>query len=87
MFRTSFVAAAAISSLLLVATGMSVANAAEIKLLCAVALQPAVAGLIPEFEKSSGHKVTITYGTAGAMADRVQKGESCRCHDRVGATD
>ena len=76
MFRTSFVAAAAISSLLLVATGMSVANAAEIKLLCAVALQPAIAGLIPEFEKSSGHKVTITYGTAGAMADRVQKGEA-----------
>src|SRR5437016_3006495 len=32
--------------------------------------------LIPDFEKSSGHNVTITYGTAGAVADRVQKGEA-----------
>ncbi len=46
------------------------AGAAEIKLLCAVALQPAMVALIPDFEKSSEHKVTITYGTAGAVADR-----------------
>jgi molybdate transport system substrate-binding protein len=52
------------------------ARAAEIKLLCAVALQPGMAALIPDFEKSSGHKVTIAYGTAGAVADRVQKGEA-----------
>src|SRR5258708_8875424 len=51
----------------------STARAAEIKLLCAVALQPAMVALIPDFEKSSGHKVTIAYGTAGAVADRVQK--------------
>jgi molybdate transport system substrate-binding protein len=52
------------------------ARAAEIKLLCAVALQPGMVALIPDFEKSSGHKVTIAYGTAGAVADRVQKGEA-----------
>ena len=51
------------------------AKAAEIKLLCAVALQPGMVALIPDFEKSSGHKVTITYGTAGAVAERVQKSE------------
>src|SRR5947207_15650922 len=54
----------------------STASAAEIKLLCAVALQPGMVALIPDFEKSSGHKVTIAYGTAGAVADRVQKGET-----------
>src|SRR5437667_2614359 len=54
----------------------STARAAEIKLLCAVALQPGMVALIPDFEKSSGHKVTIAYGTAGAVADRVQKGEA-----------
>src|SRR5438874_1881982 len=54
----------------------STARAAEIKLLCAVALQPAMVALIPDFEKSSGHKVTIAYGTAGAVANRVQKGEA-----------
>jgi molybdate transport system substrate-binding protein len=52
------------------------ARAAEIRLLCAVALHPAIDALIPDFEKSSGHKVTVDYGTAGAVADRVQKGEA-----------
>ncbi|TMJ81869.1 MAG: ABC transporter substrate-binding protein, partial [Alphaproteobacteria bacterium] len=57
-------------------TAGSTATAAEIKLLCAVALQPAMVALIPDFEKSSGHKVTLVYGTAGAVVDRVQKGEA-----------
>jgi molybdate transport system substrate-binding protein len=57
-------------------TAGGTASAAEVKLLCAVALQPAMVVLIPDFEKSSGHKVTIAYGTAGAVGDRVQKGEA-----------
>jgi molybdate transport system substrate-binding protein len=54
----------------------TIARAAEIRLLCAVALHPAIDALIPDFEKSSGHKVTVAYGTAGAVADRVQKGDA-----------
>jgi molybdate transport system substrate-binding protein len=57
-------------------TAASTAKAADIKILCAVALQPGMAALIPDFEKSSDHKVIIAYGTAGAVADRVQKGEA-----------
>ena len=57
-------------------TAGSTTKAAEIKLLSAAALQSGFIALIPDFEKSSGHKVTITYGTAGAVADRVQKGEA-----------
>src|SRR4051812_3688984 len=57
-------------------TGGTAARAAEIQLLCAVALHPAIDALIPDFEKSSGHKVAVAYGTAGAVADRVQKGEA-----------
>src|SRR5882762_1152998 len=57
-------------------TAASTARAAEIKVLAAVALQPGMVALIPDFEKSSEHKVTIAYGTAGAVADRVQKGEA-----------
>src|SRR5215468_7458255 len=56
-------------------TAGSTARAAEIRLLCAVALHPAIDALIPDFEQFSGHKVTVAYGTAGAVADRVQKGE------------
>ncbi len=57
-------------------TAGTVARATEIRLLCAVALHPAIDALLPDFEKSSGHKVTVAYGTAGAVADRVQKGEA-----------
>jgi len=57
-------------------TAGSTARAAEIKLLSASALHPAIDALIPDFEKSSGHKVTVAYGTAGAVADRVQNGEA-----------
>lgn len=52
------------------------ARAAEFKLLCAVALHPAIDVLIPDFEKSSGHKVTVAYGNAGAIANRFEKGEA-----------
>jgi molybdate transport system substrate-binding protein len=57
-------------------TSGSTARAAEIKLLSASALHPVIDALLPDFEKSSGHKVTVAYGTAGAVADRVQKGEA-----------
>ena len=77
MYRQLFVGAAvlAISSLFLTATGMSAASAADIRLFCAGALQPAVHELMLKFERSSGHKVTATYGPVGALTDRIQKGD------------
>jgi molybdate transport system substrate-binding protein len=60
---------------LLAIAGARTAHAAEIKLLSASALHPAIDALMPDFEKVSGHKVAVDYGTAGAVADRVQKGE------------
>ena len=57
-------------------TAGTIARAAEIRLLCADALHPAIDALITDFEKSSGHKVSVTYGRLGAVADRVQKGEA-----------
>src|SRR5262249_47091396 len=54
----------------------SVAGAADIKFLSAGALQPVMEELLPGFEQTSGHKVTVTYASAGADTDRVQKGEA-----------
>jgi molybdate transport system substrate-binding protein len=51
------------------------ANAAEIKVLSAGSLKLALNQLLPGFQKSSGDTVTIDYGTAGAIAGRIQKGE------------
>src|SRR3954463_8002591 len=78
MYRRIILSASARISLGLAClfTAETSARAAEFKLLCAVALQPAFEVLIPEFEKSSGHKVTVAYGNAGAIMERFQKGET-----------
>jgi molybdate transport system substrate-binding protein len=77
MIRTSSAAvAAAISSALFISTA-DAATAAQIKVLSGSAIETAMAVLIPQFEKSSGHKVISDFnGAIGAMADRIQKGEA-----------
>jgi molybdate transport system substrate-binding protein len=52
------------------------AGAAEIKLFAAGALTPAMSELAPEFERSSGQKLTLVYGNINALADRIEKGEA-----------
>ena len=64
-----------ISCLLLVTTTSQVGVGADIKVLSAAAVKPALSALILQFEKSSGHKVTIDYQTAREITDRIQKGE------------
>jgi molybdate transport system substrate-binding protein len=54
----------------------NVASAAEIKILYVGALRSSMAELIPNFEKSTGHKVNAEAGAAGAMVSRIQKGEA-----------
>lgn len=61
------------SSALLV--GLSV-SAAEIKVLTAGAFKPVVTALVPEFEKQTGHKVTVENDTAGALTKRISGGEA-----------
>ena len=48
------------------------ADAAEIKVVCSPALAPVYRELIPEFERTYGHKVVIAYATAGATRDLIQ---------------
>ncbi|WP_072389041.1 molybdate ABC transporter substrate-binding protein [Hyphomicrobium sp. CS1BSMeth3] len=50
--------------------------AAEIKMLGGSAMRALFTEMMPQFEKSSGHKVTIEYGTLGANMDRVMKGDA-----------
>jgi molybdate transport system substrate-binding protein len=76
--RTIAVLVASVASyLLLVATASGVLNAAEIKVLSGAAVKPVMSGLIPPFERSSGHKVTIDYApTAPVIVNRIEKGEA-----------
>jgi molybdate transport system substrate-binding protein len=52
------------------------AEAAEIKLLCAVAMKPAMNQLAQGFEHSTGDNVVITYATAGVLRSKIEGGES-----------
>jgi molybdate transport system substrate-binding protein len=61
-------------ALILATTGTS-SRAVEIKVAASIPLQTTLNALVPDFEKSSGHKVMITYGTSGAVADRVRGGQ------------
>jgi molybdate transport system substrate-binding protein len=62
----------AVATALTLLAGMCTeAGAAELKVLCAAALRPALQELAPAFEKSSGHKLSIEYQTAGKVAEKV----------------
>jgi molybdate transport system substrate-binding protein len=52
------------------------AQAAEIKVLTAGAYKAVLVALVPEFEKSTGHKVVLDNDTAGALQKRISGGEA-----------
>ena len=55
--------------------GLGSATAADLKLLTAGAFKSVALELVPEFEKKTGHKVTIENDTAGNVGKRVGSGE------------
>jgi molybdate transport system substrate-binding protein len=70
----SRVAAASIGFVFLVALGTN-AQATELKVLSAIGMQSVMEDLGPKFERATGHKLVISFATAGATAKRVQGGE------------
>jgi molybdate transport system substrate-binding protein len=51
------------------------ARAAEIKVLSAAVMKPALTELAGEFERTTGHKLTIAFESAGVVRNRIQAGE------------
>src|SRR5437667_8099231 len=58
------------------AVGAQMACAAETKLLTAGAMRAVVVAVVADFEKQTGHKVTIDNDTAGGLAKRIDGGEA-----------
>src|SRR5205823_1156966 len=54
----------------------SASHAAEITLLSAAVMKPALAELAGEFERASGHKLVVRLESAGAVRNRIQAGET-----------
>ena len=56
--------------------GNSPADAGEIKVLSTVAVKAVMEDLIPQFERESGHKVVIQFGTTAVLKRQIDAGES-----------
>lgn len=54
----------------------TIAQSAELKVLTAGAFKPVLAAIAPVFEKSTGHTLIIENDTAGALAKRIEGGET-----------
>src|SRR6266513_1979730 len=54
------------------------AAAAEIKVLTAGAFKQVLLALLPDFERTSGHKVVIKNDTVGALTKRIERHLCCR---------
>src|SRR2546423_89008 len=65
--------AAAAVTVALQATGTS---AAELKVLSAVAIKSALDELARDFARETGHRVEVSYATAGVIRDRIRSGEA-----------
>ena len=53
----------------------TMAQAAELKVLSAIGMQSVMEDLGPKFERATGHKLGISFVTAGAAVKRAQAGE------------
>lgn len=65
---------AAIATILFVQ--VTLAAAAELKVYSTIGVQGAVEQLVPQFEKASGDKLVITWGTAAILVKRIEAGET-----------
>jgi molybdate transport system substrate-binding protein len=66
----------ALAMVLLAAGAPRGAAAAEIKVLTAGAFKQVLLALVPDFEKQTGHKVTVENDTVGALTKRIEGGEA-----------
>jgi len=68
--------AVALSLFLALCVGGSIASAAEIALFNALGFKDVIDDLGPKFEKASGHKLAIKFGTMGGVVKMVQGAET-----------
>jgi molybdate transport system substrate-binding protein len=52
------------------------AQAADLKVLCAIAMQQVMEDLGPKFERATGHRLVVTIATLGPALKRIQDGET-----------
>jgi molybdate transport system substrate-binding protein len=68
------IGAAAIALAMMLAPAF--AKSAEVTFLCSNALKAVMQEMTPQFEKTTGHKLVITYGSTNPLKARIVNGES-----------
>ena len=65
-------------TLLLAAAALcaNVAAAADVRVLSTLALRSVMEEMMPQFERTTGHRVLATFDTSNLMADRVRAGDA-----------
>jgi molybdate transport system substrate-binding protein len=63
-------------SLALAALAVHGRTAAEIKVLSTNGVRSALVEMLPEFERATGHKVSVDYDTANTLFERIKSGET-----------
>jgi molybdate transport system substrate-binding protein len=65
------------SSLLVLALSLAAgaANAGEFRVVASVGVRAILSSLVPDFEKASGHKVELVFGTAVPLKRQIDSGE------------
>src|SRR5215475_2032562 len=67
--------AAAAGLAIVAAFAVDIVKADEIKVLCTIGVKPALPEVVAEFERTTGHKVSIAWGNAATLKTRYLEGE------------
>lgn len=73
--KRSILSAASVATAFFLA-GLTSAHSAELKVLCANAMQPVLEDLKSKFELEAGHKLTLVYEPLGIALKRLEAGET-----------
>ena len=73
--RTGPLAAAIFGFIALLTQGLA-ATAAEVKLMAGAGMRGAFGELVPQFERATGHKISIQYGAGGNVRKQIEAGEA-----------
>ena len=73
----AFISRTAVSlALAVLAVQGTCTHAAEIRVLATNGVNSVMVEMLPEFERATGHKVSIAYDTANILLGRIKAGES-----------
>jgi molybdate transport system substrate-binding protein len=70
-----FAAAATFGFIALLAQGVA-ATAAEVKLMAGAGMRGAFGELVPQFERTTGHKIVIQYAGGATFRKQIEAGEA-----------